>query len=377
MSSTRPLRVDPSGAAGTVTTVSGVNANGVSFSIANATTAPAITITLGAITPSSVAATGTVTGSNLSGTNTGDQNLAPYALIASPTFTGTPAAPTPAASDNSTTIATTAYVTSAITTATATLGVPKEAKYATTTALTELSYTNNGGVGDILTLVTGVVLIDGQAMTVGDRVLIKNQATASHNGIWTVTTVGLIGVSSVFTRATDFDQATDGIADSLTFVQTGTTLANTRWSCVISGTITWGTTNINFSQFLGGVYTGDESSIHLSGTTFSILSTWAGQSAITILGTIATGVWQGTAIAATYIGAHASAHQSGGGDPIALDTLAAPTDITTLNATTGKHGLLPKLGGGTTNFFRADGTWAAPAGGGGGSYTPPYTFGSM
>jgi hypothetical protein len=58
---------------GTVTTVSVVTANGVSGSVANATTTPAITLTLGAITPTSVAASGTVTGSNLSGTNTGDQ----------------------------------------------------------------------------------------------------------------------------------------------------------------------------------------------------------------------------------------------------------------------------------------------------------------
>lgn len=58
---------------GTVTTVSVVTANGVSGTVANPTTTPAITLTLGAITPSSVAATGTVTGSNLSGTNTGDQ----------------------------------------------------------------------------------------------------------------------------------------------------------------------------------------------------------------------------------------------------------------------------------------------------------------
>ena len=28
------------------------------------------------------------------------------------------------------------------------------------------------------------------------------------------------------------------------------------------------------------------------------------------------------------------------------------------------HGLLPKLGGGTANFLRADGTWAAPGSGG-------------
>ena len=60
---------------GTVTSVSVVTANGVSGSVANATTTPAITLTLGAITPTSVAASGTVTGSNLSGTNTGDQTI--------------------------------------------------------------------------------------------------------------------------------------------------------------------------------------------------------------------------------------------------------------------------------------------------------------
>lgn len=35
--------------------------------------------------------------------------------------------------------------------------------------------------------------------------------------------------------------------------------------------------------------------------------------------------------------------------------------------TSGAKGLAPASGGGTTNFLRADGTWAAPAGGGGGS----------
>ena len=63
------------GTGGTVTSISVVTANGVSGSVATATTTPAITLTLGDITPSSVAAVGTVTGSNLSGTNTGDQTI--------------------------------------------------------------------------------------------------------------------------------------------------------------------------------------------------------------------------------------------------------------------------------------------------------------
>lgn len=60
---------------GTVTSVGVTTANGVSGTVANPTTTPAITVTLGSITPSSVAATGTVAGSNLSGTNTGDQTI--------------------------------------------------------------------------------------------------------------------------------------------------------------------------------------------------------------------------------------------------------------------------------------------------------------
>lgn len=60
---------------GTVTSTSVTTANGVSGTVSNATTTPAITITLGAITPTSVAASGTVTGSNLSGSNTGDQTI--------------------------------------------------------------------------------------------------------------------------------------------------------------------------------------------------------------------------------------------------------------------------------------------------------------
>lgn len=51
------------------------------------------------------------------------------------------------------------------------------------------------------------------------------------------------------------------------------------------------------------------------------------------------------------------------GKAIKLDDLAAPDDNTDLDSTTSLHGLLPKLGGGSSNFLRADGTWAAPPGG--------------
>ena len=44
------------------------------------------------------------------------------------------------------------------------------------------------------------------------------------------------------------------------------------------------------------------------------------------------------------------------------------TDATLPLVTTGDAGLAPASGGGTTNFLRADGTWAAPSGGGGFDY---------
>lgn len=64
--------------------------------------------------------------------------------------------------------------------------------------------------------------------------------------------------------------------------------------------------------------------------------------------------------------AHASSHQSGGGDAIKLDDLAAPDDNTDLNASTTKHGLCPKLSGNASDVFKGDGTFGS---GGGGTWT--------
>ena len=71
---------------GTVTSVSVTTANGVSGTVTNPTTTPAISLALGAITPSSVAASGDVTGANLLGNNTGDQTIT---LTGDVTGTGT------------------------------------------------------------------------------------------------------------------------------------------------------------------------------------------------------------------------------------------------------------------------------------------------
>ena len=47
---------------------------------------------------------------------------------------------------------------------------------------------------------------------------------------------------------------------------------------------------------------------------------------------------------------------------VKIDDFAAGDDNTDLDSSTSRHGLLLKLGGGTTNFLRADGAWAAAGG---------------
>lgn len=82
------------------------------------------------------------------------------------------------------------------------------------------------------------------------------------------------------------------------------------------------------------------------------------------------GTWASPTVDATHSGSahhtesHASRHASAGADAVKLDDLAATDDNTDLDASASAHGLLLKLGGGSTNYLRADGTWAAPSGAG-------------
>jgi hypothetical protein len=60
--------------------------------------------------------------------------------------------------------------------------------------------------------------------------------------------------------------------------------------------------------------------------------------------------------------AHATTHQSGGADAIKLDDLATPDDNTDLNASTTRHGLMPKLSNVATEYYDGTGAWSVPAG---------------
>ena len=56
--------------------------------------------------------------------------------------------------------------------------------------------------------------------------------------------------------------------------------------------------------------------------------------------------------------AHATTHESGGTDVIAIDLLGAASDNTNLNVSTSAHGLVPKAPNLTAQYLRGDGTWS-------------------
>ena len=88
--------------------------------------------------------------------------------------------------------------------------------------------------------------IDGISLTSGDRVLVKSQSTASQNGIYIWN-----GSSSTMTRATDCDADAEVTSGLFTFVEEGTTNADSGFVLTTDGSITVGTTNLTFAQFSG------------------------------------------------------------------------------------------------------------------------------
>jgi hypothetical protein len=157
-------------------------------------------------------------------------------------------------------------------------------------------------------------VIDGVTLVAGDRVLVKNQGTASENGIYVAVALGA-GVAS---RSTDADTSAEVTTGMFTFVSEGTVNADSGFVLTTNDTITLGTTGLTFVQFSGAgqITAGDGltktgNTVNVVGTadritanadSIDIASTYAGQSTITTLGTIATGAWNGTVIAGQYGG---------------------------------------------------------------------------
>jgi hypothetical protein len=131
---------------------------------------------------------------------------------------------------------------------------------ATTAALPTCTYDNGtSGVGATLTATAnGALTIDTGTVAVGDSVLVKNQATATQNGIYSVTATGSAGAVWVLTRRTDSDNNPTGEVQEgdAIFVIGGS--VNINCGFILSGTATgandtiiFGTDNLVYSQFTG------------------------------------------------------------------------------------------------------------------------------
>lgn len=233
------------------------------------------------------------------------------------------------------------------------LHVHAPVKAATTNTLAILSggtvtYDNGtDGVGATLTLSVGITILDGYTIQNGDRVLIKDEVTAAHNGIYIWATGG-----TVLTRAEDFNTILEVAGGDFLFVQEGDIYANTGW-VETETTTAIGTSDIIFLQFSGAgsyqagqglllngsvfnINTASNSGLYISGNVLQIdptlagngltynngimavggttdrisvtadaidiASTYVGQTSITTVGTITSGTWNATTIAAAYGG---------------------------------------------------------------------------
>ena len=206
------------------------------------------------------------------------------------------------------------------------LDVKKSVRVATTA---NLGATYNNSAGTLTNSGSqAAIAIDGITLVADDRVLVKDQSTAAQNGFYKVTTVGDGSTNWVLTRTPDADAASELTSGAFTFTEEGTNNADNGYVLSTDGAITLGTTAITFDQFSGaGQITagngltktgntinavGTADKITVSADAITIANTYSGQNTITTLGTIATGVWQGTDVAVAHGGTGLSAFTSNG-----------------------------------------------------------------
>lgn len=264
------------------------------------------------------------------------------------------------------------------------LDIKDSARVATTGAET---YTISGGA---VTQITGTS-IDGVSLAINDRILIKNapastgagagagttNTTQPANGIYVVT-----GNTTNLTvqRAIDADVSADVTAGMFVFVAEGTANADNGYVLTTNDAITLNTTGLTFTQFSGAGQisagagltktgntidvVGTASRIVVNADSIDIASDYVGQTSIVTLGTVTTGTWSATTIAANKGGTGFSSYAVG--DLLYADTtstLAKLADVATGNALiSGGVGVAPSWGkiGLTTHI---SGTLAAGNGG--------------
>ena len=203
-------------------------------------------------------------------------------------------------------------------------------RLATTAALPANTYNNGtGGVGATLTAnANGALSVDGVAVAVGNRILVKDEVAQANNGVYVVTDTGSSGGPGpgpggsnpyILTRATDFDSAGTGVdqidAGDFFLVTAGTTLTNTSFVQQTPLPITVGTTAIVFTQFGAPITYSAGTGLTLTGTVFSITNsgvtatTYGSASAVPVIAFNAQG--QATSVTNTSIAIAGSQITSG------------------------------------------------------------------
>ena len=112
---------------------------------------------------------------------------------------------------------------------------------------------------------SGLQTLDGVTVVAGDRVLVKNQSTASQNGIY-------LASATAWSRAPDAD-TWDELISAICFVESGSTLAGSAWYCTVQPGGTLGTTAVTWSNFsVAATYTAG-TGLTLTDYVFSITNT--------------------------------------------------------------------------------------------------------
>lgn len=170
-----------------------------------------------------------------------------------------------------------------------------------------------------LTGSTGLVIDSHTPLDTNDdgyRILLTGQTTDAENGIYVYTDDG---VDYVLTRATDADVYTE-LVHATVFIQEGTVYGQSAWTQA-NGYLT-DFTGQDWVQFSGAAQitagdgltktgntldvVGTADRITVGADSVDIASTYVGQTSITTLGTVTTGVWHGTDIAVADGGTGAS-----------------------------------------------------------------------
>lgn len=171
---------------------------------------------------------------------------------------------------------------------------PKESAHvATTGPLTGATYVATGGTNMSGAFTSAPSVLDGHALTVGDRILVKDQVDQKQNGLY------YLVFGNTWYRTTDQDgtPAAEVSVGNYVFVTTGATYGGTGWVIIGTGdTITLNSDPIEWVQFNTSTsYTAGDG-IDITGQLISVDPTIAGDGLTFTSGVLDVGVANGLSI---------------------------------------------------------------------------------